>query len=454
MSTLKLSRETEAWCKPLKPEPDLADLRLHAVNMAPAHVTRRIQELVPLLAFTGSEATRIERGMTEWSVPLAGPALNQNGTHQASVFYLLADYTVGVAMVAALPGVYVTGVHDRCPALPVQLWLKRGLVRHLAPATGPMTSQVEISEEEAKEMRRALIEKGHCEFTGIVRFHQDATRVATAETTIGLYVDLPRAVSTQVNRLQIRQAATSALMIAGFRTDPISRDIAAGQGEALAGRIGAVVPQMGNLVGARTRDVERLLTSRASTHPQVLVLGVGLDPKPVQHSTPGQRWFGVDLAESIEDRNMRFARVGAQAKNFVTVPADLGQPDWTQSLLDAGFDPTAPTLVVLEGVAMYFLRDDLAALLLQIRSVLRHPESRLWLDHVTPGVFHLDRVEVSSFLSTMTRLGEPFLTGFVDVAELGAVGWATEFRASAADYFGREDELYSHYCFTILAPAE
>ena len=56
---------------------------------------------------------------TRLTVSLDPATVNQNGTHQAGVFYVLADYAVGVSMFSAIPGIYVTGIHDRCHALPV-----------------------------------------------------------------------------------------------------------------------------------------------------------------------------------------------------------------------------------------------------------------------------------------------------------------------------------------------
>lgn len=111
---------TVNFTKPLAIKPDAADLELHAANARPELVTRRLRELVPLLDVLDCRVVRITDELTELRMPLLVSAMNQNGTHQASVFYLAADYALGIAMFGALPGVYVSGVHDRCEALPVQ----------------------------------------------------------------------------------------------------------------------------------------------------------------------------------------------------------------------------------------------------------------------------------------------------------------------------------------------
>src|SRR5205814_10257096 len=107
-------------------------------NCCPEMVPRGVRELVTLLEVVDCVVAEIRPESTILSLPLLASAMNQNGTHQAAVFYLVSDYTLGVGMFGVLPGCYVTGVHDRCAALPVQYWLKQGSVHHLAPGTGRM----------------------------------------------------------------------------------------------------------------------------------------------------------------------------------------------------------------------------------------------------------------------------------------------------------------------------
>ncbi len=443
----------DRYLKQLRLAPDPGDIELHKQNCCPKLITKRLRELVPLLEFVDCVVEEVGPERTVLSLPLLASAMNQNGTQQAAVFYLVADYTLGVGMFGVLPGVYVTGVHDRCHALPVQYWLKRGSVTHLAPGTGRMTAEVRISPENALNLRRQLVERGRGELSDIVRIHQDGQVVAEAQHTMGLYADIPRSAGIRANLFQIQNLKTSALMIAGLRDDPLSQHVAQDQGRAIAQRMALAAPQLPSLVKARTLHLERLLQQKGETHPQVLVLAVGLDPKPVTLARDGQRWFGVDLRDMLREREERFTGARAAAPAFAPVAADLRLDTWDRAVLQAGFSPELPTIIIAEGLSMYLTRDELGALLRKLRALTASTETRLWLDHVTAELFDLDAVEVRSFLSSMTRLGEPFILGFEDASGILPNSWAQAESASAADVLGLVDPVHREYRFSILRPS-
>jgi hypothetical protein len=438
--------------KPLSMLPDDHDLELHRRNCCPETVTRRLRELVPLLRVVDCAVEEMGPERTVLMLPLLESAMNQNGTHQAAVFYLIADYTLGVGMFGVLPGCYVTGVHDRCEALPVQYWLKRGSVSHLAPGTGKMRAEVRIPPEDAEKLRRQLFEKGRGEYSGTVRIYQESALIAEAQHTMGIYADGPRAAGSRTNIFQIQNMKISAVMIAGLREDTLSQLVAGDQGRAIAGRMSVATPQLPSLVRARTVDLERHLENGGRDYVQVLVLGVGLDPKPVRFSSRAQRWFGLDLRDMLHEREQRFVEAGAYAQDFVPVVGDVLSDTWDTSLLNAGFNPDVPTLIIAEGISMYFPRDVLARLFIKLRALTTSQESRLWLDHVTSCLFELDIFEVRSFLSSMTRLGEPFITGFDNPATVAPDAWALARTTSAAAEIGVSDAIHSEYRFSILKP--
>lgn len=444
--------QQSTFTKPLAWAPDTDDLQLHQQNCCPELATRRLHELVPLLAFIECAVTEVGPDRTVLSLPLNVSAMNQNGTHQAAVFYLVADYTLGVGMFGVLPGVYVTGVHDRCHALPVQYWLKRGSVHHLAPGTGPMRAEVCISSEKAANLRRQLIERGRGELTDTVRFYQEGQLVAEAEHTMGMYADVPRTVGVRANLFQVQNLKTSALMIAGLRDDPISNRVAGDQGRAIAQRMSLVAPQLPTLVQARSSHVEQLLHAFGASFSQIVVLGVGLDPKPCRLAKNGQKWFGVDLREMLREREKRFSGIAAPSTDFIAVAADLRLDSWAQQLLTAGFLPTLPALFILEGVSMYLTESELKTLLQKVHALAHSIESRVWIDHVTTRIFASPVNEVRAFLSSMTRLGEPFINGFDDSDTLDPTLWETVDSKSAAAVLAMEDDVHREYRFAVLRP--
>ncbi|MEY4530422.1 MAG: hypothetical protein RLZZ156_1143 [Deinococcota bacterium] len=438
--------------KPLALVPDEDDLALHTSNCSPEQATRRLRELVPLLETVDCTVEEIGAERTVLTLPLLASAMNQNGTHQAAVFYLVADYTLGIGMFGVLPGCYVTGIHDRCDALPVQYWLKRGEVKHLAPGTGKLRAETRISSEDAEKLRRQLFDKGRGEYTGTVFISQDGRVVAEATHTMGIYADVPRMAGVRANLFQVQNMKTSALMISGLREDPISQLVAGDQGRAIANRMSVATPQLPSLVLARTLDLERHLERDGGSFAQVLVLGVGFDPKPLRFSSERQQWFGLDLRDMQKERESRFATMGVQAANFVPVVGDILSDTWDAAILEAGFRPDAPTLIIAEGISMYFPREVLAEMFTKLRKLIGSPDSKFWLDHVSSGLFELDLFEVRSFLASMARLGEPFVTGFDDPTMIAPNTWVLAETTIAASTVGMSEPVHAGYCFSVLKP--
>jgi methyltransferase (TIGR00027 family) len=316
-----------------------------------------------------------------------------------------------------------------------------------------MRAEVRIPPDEAEKLRRQLLEKGRAEYSGTVRIYQESTVIADAQHTMGIYADVPRAAGTRTNIFQIQNRKISAIMICGLREDPLSQLVAGDQGRGIATRMSVATPQLPSLVRARTVDLERHLEDEGRDYGQVLVLGVGLDPKPVRFSSATQRWFGLDLRDMLREREQRFAEAGAHAQNFVPVAGDMLSDTWDAALESAGFKPDVPTFFIAEGVSMYFPRDALARLFNKLGGLATSTRSRLWLDHVTSSLFDLDIFEVRSFLSSMTRLGEPFVTGFDNPAIVAPDAWSLAETTSAAAAIGVSDAIHSEYRFSVLKPS-
>lgn len=430
---------------------DEEDISLHEQNCDEALITERLGELVPLLKFVGFRVEQASPHRTVLTVPLLESAMNQNGTQQAAVFYLLADYTLGVAMFAAMPGIYTVGVHDRCNAMPVQFWLKGGQVTHLAPGTGTIRAVVELVEAVVRDMRQRMVDKGRCVIKGQVKIYQGDKLVAISEHEMGMYADLPRETDVKPSMNQVERMKISALMIAGLRGDDVSSAVAGEQGIAVASRMSKATPQLPSLVQARTQHAREQLKKK--TFKQVLVLGAGFDPKPYELASEGQYWFIADLPEMLTEREFRMSALASPMAQVINVPLDLRTSEWLTTILKAGFDPGEPTFVMFEGVSMYLTQSELRDTLKRVQLLCGHPDSRLWLDHVTSNLFSMDDEEVTSFLKSMARLGEPFVTGFDDAVQFGGPDqWVLADSLSAADIAGVECRVHREYRFSTLMP--
>jgi hypothetical protein len=102
---------------------------------------------------------------------------------------------------------------------------------------------------------------------------------------------------------------------------------------------------------------------------------------------------------------------------------------------------------------MYLAEDELRRTLNNIRGLCAHPASRIWIDHVTKELLAMDLPEVRSFLASMARLGEPFVTGFSDPAHLAEQGWCVVENPSAADVLDIREPIHGEYRFALVAPS-
>lgn len=441
------------YYKPLQVMPDEEDRIVQRANCAVDIFNRHMHELLPILGFTGCLVEQISEEMTVVTAPLIESAMNQNGTHQAGIFYLLADCALAVGIFGALPGTYIAGIHDRCHGLPVQFWTKQGAVQHIAPGTGEIRAVVQIVPEKRAELRAALISKGRTDCRETIHIYQGEQLVAKAEMTLGVYADLPRTPGARTNALQAQNLKLSALLIAGLRADPLSQMIAQEQGRAMAERMTAATPQLPSLVQARTTHIEGYLRQEGRDHKQVVVLGIGLDIKALRFAHPDQHWYGLDLPSMIKERSKLLEQAGIASDYVTLVSSDVRAEDWVENLCAAGYDKDRSTLFILEGVSMYLSLGELQTLLCQVCSATINGSTRVWIDHVTPDLFDSELVEVAAFLQTMTRLGEPFILGFKDASSVGEPRWQLDAAVSAADFLHIVEPVHNMYRFSLLRPA-
>lgn len=113
--------------------------------------------------------------------------------------------------------------------------------------------------------------------------------------------------------------------------------------------------RLGRYFGLRTRVLDdHLLRSAHRGVRQVVLLGAGLDCRAFRLDwPPGCVVHEVDTAEMLAFKQVVLDRIGAApTARRQTLAADL-RLDWAQALLAAGFDPSAPTAWLAEGLLLY-----------------------------------------------------------------------------------------------------
>jgi methyltransferase (TIGR00027 family) len=193
-------------------------------------------------------------------------------------------------------------------------------------------------------------------------------------------------------------------------------DVAAGR-QAPANR-------MHDYLAARTAFFDRTVTGalgRGVT--QVVVGAAGYDGRAFRYAKLGVRWFEVDHPATQRDKLERLERLGIDASHVRFVEADFTRDPVAGRLRAAGLDPDAPSLFLLEGVAVYLEPAVLEDVLRQFRQVAA-PGSSLAIS-VSLSRPRGDAAR-ARFQATVAALGEPARSTF-EAAEaealLARTGW-------------------------------
>jgi methyltransferase (TIGR00027 family) len=163
-------------------------------------------------------------------------------------------------------------------------------------------------------------------------------------------------------------ASRTAVMVAAFRgrasarADRICDDtwasaLAGAEGEALANEFEAHFPAFELWMGVRTAYLDAHVqhwTAPPHGFRQVVLLGAGLDTRAARLAKNGVRFFEVDHPSSQRDKLARLRALDGYPVEAATyVACDFETDDFIDRLAAEGFHPTAPALVIWEGVVPY-----------------------------------------------------------------------------------------------------
>lgn len=157
---------------------------------------------------------------------------------------------------------------------------------------------------------------------------------------------------------------------------------------------GDVTPQrvqtMIDAMAARTRFFDEYFAgATAGGIRQAVILASGLDSRAYRLGWPsGSVVYEIDQPAVIDFKSVTMARLDAQpTATLRTVGIDL-RGDWPAALRTAGFDPSAPTAWLAEGLLIY-LPPDAQDRLLDTITGLSAPGSTLATEYV-PGIVDFD----------------------------------------------------------------
>lgn len=170
--------------------------------------------------------------------------------------------------------------------------------------------------------------------------------------------------------------ATEARRPDAVLTDPDSVRIMDGLDYDFAAHFGV----SGGSLAGRAAQIDRCIAQWLVRHPDGLVvsLGEGLETQSRRVDNGRMRWLSVDLPEAIHLREIFIP----PTDRFRHLPMNALDPGWI-----AAVDPTAPVLVVAQGLLMYLEPDAVATLLATMAA--RLPGAGLVFDTIPPWLSRL-----------------------------------------------------------------
>jgi methyltransferase (TIGR00027 family) len=440
----------------------------------PALFTQLLREAVPVLAHVNWSVLETQEGFARTLLPLTYESTNQHGTHQAALIALAADYTGGIALATLIRGTPIAGVHPQAADKGAALWLASIDITYKMPSVADLTVTAVIPPEEFEPIRRKYREGDPNVVIVGVLLESDGEQVAYAK--LGYYLRQCRALKPNTLREPLstpfrHRVKASARLIAGLRatenhvpnplyTDPYSELAAGVHGHLLAQRFSIILPALRDMVAARTRHIDDLLTDCLDKGMnQIVFVGVGFDFRQfrVPNCRRAVRVFELDLPYMLDERSKIISKMGGvPAFERKPLAINLEFEDVGTILLAGGFEPSLTSLFIFEGTSMYFDDESNARILSSIHRVMRNSNSRIWIDVVAQSVIAgtTGYLETEAFLRGMEKLGEPFRFGLDDPSPFFAALGYQEVSSTTSDIYdkGSTDPTFGLYRFCVLRP--
>lgn len=191
-----------------------------------------------------------------------------------------------------------------------------------------------------------------------LRTHDDSWDIATSVGTTAVMVAAARAAETDRDDPLIRDPYAR-MLVDGTGGDGVWNFMLDKEFVAKAAEIdaeaAAIFDHMGSYQAVRTKFFDDFFSGAVSAGVrQVVILASGLDSRAYRLDWPaGTTVFEIDQPKVLEYKAEVLADHGVQpSAQRHAVPVDL-RHDWPAALTGAGFDVTAPTAWLAEGLLMY-----------------------------------------------------------------------------------------------------
>jgi methyltransferase (TIGR00027 family) len=391
---------------------------------------------------------------------------------------MAGDYTGGYALASMLDGEPILGVHEVTPDKGMSLWLIKSEMEYVMPSTEDVIVEANIPTE-IIELTNKRYHAGSTILLDVDISFKNPTGKDVAKGKFRYYCKkkaslTPTDSSKKMNIMFEHIIKTSAKLIARLRfeeslkiaplfIDEIAGKVAGNQGKVIADRFMELLPELQNMVAARTYHLDKTIEQSKAIFKNIVFVGVGLDFRIYrnQNDYEGKNIYELDLSEMLSERtnleiqlNLKVDKINSLTKincNFIFDSIE-------SKLLDNGFNAQQATLFIFEGCSMYFSENDNKKVFNEIKSLMSsNANSQLWIDEVNEEALELRNDDafnsLKNFLSKMAILGEPFVNGFnANNHLIQNIGFTCIDKKSALDMMNvPENKIYSLYTFNVYS---
>ena len=272
---------------------------------------------------------------------------------------------------------------------------------------------------------------------------------------------------------EVREVTGTAFVVAEFRarendeahplyTDRVVPIFLDERTRAAADRIRADFPAGEHMPRLRTRYYDdRLGEQIAQGCKQVVILGSGLDTRPVRKAAPGVAYFEIDDAGTLDLKRARYSETGTDAR--VTLISANYVTSGVIALLEAnGFDRGLRSFFIWEGNTMYLTPTHVMKVLNDLKDNVRR--FAISFDYMDEAVVGMTTGEegATAFVERFAGMGAPWTYGLDDLPALAreaglAVADATTVGKLFRLYWPdrpMQSVIYDHYGLcTLRSPA-
>jgi len=140
---------------------------------------------------------------------------------------------------------------------------------------------------------------------------------------------------------------------------------------------------------------------------QVLILGAGLDVRPLRFEYEELSFYEIDFSSTFEFKDKKFRELGLE-KRSQFIGGDYLAPDLKNKLIEADIEINKPTLIIWEGNIYYQNEDKVKQLMDDLKSIFS--EFTLAFDYMSTPILKKTTGDKSmdEGLDTWYKVGAPF----------------------------------------------